>query len=69
MPTFAEAISPSTAVSTQDAKRVLAPRCPTCAARMQLRWVDVSSTRDAEPRWQLDVARCLTAGCETAIRP
>ncbi|HET9187708.1 MAG TPA: hypothetical protein VFN80_07130 [Acidothermaceae bacterium] len=50
-------------VSTEDAQRFQAPRCANCGSTTQLRWIDVSATRDAEPRWQLDQVRCLTPGC------
>jgi hypothetical protein len=45
--------------------RVRAPLCDRCGAVMQLRWVDVSTSSDAEPLWLLDTIRCLTPGCGT----
>jgi hypothetical protein len=50
-------------ISTDDALRFEAPRCPGCGSQTQLRWIDVSATADSEPRWQLDRVRCLTPGC------
>jgi len=50
-------------LSTAEAKKVRPPNCDSCGAPMQLRWVDVSTVSDVEPRWQLDIVRCLTSGC------
>jgi hypothetical protein len=50
-------------ISTSEAQRFQPPRCEHCGALTQLRWIDVSATPDSEPRWQLDLIRCLTPGC------
>jgi len=50
-------------LSTAEAKNARPPLCDNCGVVMQLRWVDVSTTPDVEPRWQLDIMRCLTPGC------
>jgi hypothetical protein len=52
-----------TGLTTKQAQNVRPPLCDTCGVTMQLRWVDVSTTPDVEPRWQLDLVRCLTLGC------
>jgi len=50
-------------LSTAEAKNTRPPLCDSCGFVMQLRWVDVSTAADVEPRWQLDIVRCLTPGC------
>ncbi|HXR41313.1 MAG TPA: hypothetical protein VN738_02830 [Acidothermaceae bacterium] len=56
-------VSQPVGISTTAAQRVRAPLCDRCGAVMQLRWVDVSTSADVEPRWMLDTVRCLTPGC------
>ncbi|MGH8891345.1 MAG: hypothetical protein ACRDV3_16480 [Acidothermaceae bacterium] len=53
----------SIGLSTKQAQNVQPPLCDRCGVPMQLRWVDVSATPDVEPRWQLDIVRCLTPDC------
>jgi hypothetical protein len=58
-------VSQPVGISTSAAMRVRAPLCDRCGAVMQLRWVDVSTSSDAEPLWLLDTIRCLTPDCRT----
>jgi len=57
------ALSRPTGLSTREAQAFQPPRCAQCGSPTQLRWIDISTTPDAEPRWQLDRVRCLTPGC------